>query len=113
MCTAEERLAPVDRLPFAVEPLLPAGRPAVVAPEVVPLLLPLNRCHPPDWAAVPVDAVVPRFGVETRLVDVDGFTCCHPPVLLLAAVCAAGLVLAAAGRLAAMLLAERAMAWRC
>jgi hypothetical protein len=104
--TADEWLAPEERLPLVLL-LPPADRPAVAPPEDTPLLLPLNRVQPPDWGAVPLDAAVPRFGWETLLVEVDGFT----PEPLEAA-CAGELVLAAGDR-AARLPAERAIAWRC
>jgi hypothetical protein len=102
--TDEERPAPEATLPFVLAPPL-ADRPAVAVPAV-PLLFPLNRCQLPalDCAVAPA-VVVPRE--ETLFVDGAGFT--RAPVEAEDVVAPED---PAADR-AAMLLAERAIAWRC
>jgi hypothetical protein len=72
---------PLDTLPLPAE-----DRPPEV-PAAAPLLLPLNRCHPPapDCEAEPVegDPVVdgPRLIADVLPDDVDeGFTRCQLPV---------------------------------
>jgi len=82
--TDDDLPAPDDRLPLAL--VLPLD----------PVLFPSNFCQP-------AGAVVPRLGVETLLVDVAGFTCCQPPVLVVLTECV----------VAGALEAERAIAWRC
>jgi hypothetical protein len=72
----------------ACDPFPPAaGRAAVV---LAPLLLPLNRCHSPalddDPAVDPdVDPADDRPGLIADVLpedDPEGFTRCHPPLLL-------------------------------
>jgi hypothetical protein len=105
----------------ACDPFPPAvGRAADVFPDDAPLLFPENVCQPPPFEDDADPGDVPRLTADVLPDDVDdgdGFTRCHPPLLLPApAVRAAELAGPALARAAAalpMLFADLASACLC
>jgi hypothetical protein len=128
LCTTDGLIRTAwDPFPLDTLPLVPAvGRLPEVAPDVTPLLLPWNCCHPPALDCDVDPAVDPDVDEPRLIADVlpdeveegEGLTRCHPPLLEdapEAALRVAGPVAPALERVAGlfMLLADRAIACLC